>query len=71
MKKLHGYARELAIDEMLDKQALLDKAGQEWGLEDDGTVELYMMAKHCTYRDMLAYYRLRNEAMATDWGFEI
>lgn len=30
MKNLHGYARELAIDEMLNKQELLDKAGREW-----------------------------------------
>lgn len=41
------------------------------GLEDDGTVELYTMAKSCSYRDMVAYYNLRNEAMAEDFGFEI
>lgn len=71
MKNLHGYARELAIDEMLNKQELLDKAGREWGLEDDGTVELYTIAKSCSYRNMVAYYNLRNEAMAEDFGFEI
>ena len=34
MKNLHGYARERAIDEMINKLDLLDKAGKEWGLED-------------------------------------
>ena len=43
MKNLHGYARELAIDEQLNKLDLLDKAGREWGLEDVATIELYKM----------------------------
>lgn len=69
MKNLHGIAREIAIDEMLDKKALLEKAGKEWGLEDDGTIELYLMEVNHTYREMLNYYNLRNAAIAEDFGF--
>lgn len=69
MKNLHGIAREIAIDEMLDKKALLEKAGHEWGLEGDGTVELYLMEVKHTYREMLNYYNLRNAAIAEDFGF--
>ena len=69
MKNLHGIAREIAINEQLDKLALLDKVAHEWGLEDNGTIELHIMAKSCSYADMLAYYKLYNEAMAEDWGF--
>lgn len=73
MKNLHGYARELAIDEQLNKLDLLDKAGREWGLEDVGTVELYLMNRNGeTYAMMKKYYDLYNAAMAEDFfGFEI
>ena len=72
MKNLHGYARELAIDEQLDKLALLDKAGREWGLEDVATIELYKMHENGeTYVMMKKYYDLYNAAMAEDFGFEI
>jgi len=33
MKNLHGIAREMAIDEMLNKKELLEKAGREWALK--------------------------------------
>ena len=69
MKNLHGYAREIAIDEMINKKELLEKAGREWGLEDDGTIELYLMEKNHTYREMLNYYNLRNAALVQDFGF--
>lgn len=73
MKNLHGYARELAIDEQLNKLALLDKAGREWGLEDVATIELYKMNENGeTYVMMKKYYDLYNAAMAEDFfGFEI
>lgn len=73
MKNLHGYARELAIDEQLNKAELLDKAGKEWGLEDVGTIELYKMNENGeTYAMMKKYYDLYNAAMAEDFfGFEI
>ena len=43
MKNLHGIAREMLIDEMLNKRALLDIAAREWGLEDNSTIELFKM----------------------------
>ena len=65
MKNLHGYARELAIDEQLNKMELLEKAGREWGLEDVATVELYKMNENGeTYIMMKKYYDLYNAAMA-------
>lgn len=69
-KNPHGLTRDMLIEEQLNKQELLDKATHEWGLEDDGTIELYLMTKSCTYRDMVTYYNLRNEAMASDFGFD-
>ena len=72
MKNLHGYAREIAIDEQLNKAELLEKAGREWGLEDVATVELYKMNENGeTYAMMKKYYDLYNAAMAEDFGFEI
>jgi len=72
MKNLHGYARDLAIDEQLNKKELLDKAGKEWGLENVATVELYKMNENGdTYVMMKKYYDLYNAAMAEDFGFEI
>jgi len=71
MKNLHGYARELAIDEMLNKAELLEKAGREWGLEDDSTIELYRMNERGeSYKTMMEFYKLVNASMAEDWGFE-
>ena len=59
MMNLHGYARELAIDEMIDKRALIDKACHQWGLEDEGTIQLCLMdAKGVDYKSMLAYFRM-------------
>ncbi len=55
----------------MKKQELLDKAGREWGLEDVGTIELYMMAETCSYADMVAYYELYNATLTEDFGFEI
>ena len=71
MKNLHGYARELAIDEMLNKAELLEKAGKEWGLEDDSTIELYRMNERGeTYKTMHNFYNLVNATMAEDYfGF--
>lgn len=71
MKNLHGYAREIATNEMIDKMELLEKAGREWGLEDDSTVELYKMNENGeTYAMMKKYYDLVNAAMAEDFGFD-
>ena len=71
MKNLHGYARELAIDEMLDKLDLLGNAGQEWGLEDDSTIELYRMnARGESYKIMHAFYKLVCSAIDGDFGFD-
>lgn len=71
MKNVHGLAREIMIDEILNKMELLERAGSEWGLEDESTVELYKMKDNgASYTDMLAFYHLVNEAMAEDWGFD-
>lgn len=70
MKNLHGYAREIAIDEMLNKLELLEKAGHEWGLEDDSTVELYKMNERGeSYVAMKKFYNLVNAAMTEEFGF--
>lgn len=59
MKNFHGYARELAIDEMIDKRCLIDRACREWGLEEQGTRMLCLMdAKGLDYKSMLAYFHL-------------
>lgn len=73
MKNLHGYAREIAIDEQLNKAELLEKAGREWGLENVATIELYKMKDNGdTYAMMKKYYDLYNGAMEEDFfGFEI
>lgn len=73
MKNLHGYARELAIDEQLNKRELLDTACTSWGLEDVATIELFKMNENGeTYVMMKKYFDLYNAAMAEDFfGFEI
>lgn len=71
MKNLHGIAREMAINEMLNKMELLEKAGREWGLENVATIELYKMKDNGeTYVMMKKYYDLYNAAMAEDFGFD-
>lgn len=70
MKNLHGIAREIAIDEMLNKLDLLEKAGKSWGLEDPSTVEIYKMNENGeTYAVMLRFYNLVNASMVEDFGF--
>lgn len=69
MKGLHGFVREIAIEEQIRKMELLDKVSTEWGFEDVGTIEMHIMVKSCTYNDMLAYYHLRNAALVEDFGF--
>ena len=70
MKNLHGYAREIAIDDQINKLDLLDKAGKEWGLEDDSTIELYRMKDRGeTYAMMMKFYKLVNATMEEDFGF--
>ena len=65
MKNPHGIAREMLIDEMLNKAALVDKAVAEWGLEYDGTVTLATMAQNGTsYAVMVRFYNVRNETIA-------
>lgn len=69
MKNLHGYARELAIDEMLNKLDLLEQAGKEWGLEDPCTIELYRMNENGKdYTTMLNFFYLVNLALMGDFG---
>lgn len=72
MKNLHGYAREITIDEMLNKAELLEQAGREWGLEDDSTIELYRMNERGeSYKIMLEFYKLVNASLLEDFGFEM
>lgn len=42
-KNPHGLTREMLIDEMLNKRALLDIAAHEQGLENNSTIELFKM----------------------------
>ena len=69
MKNLHGIAREVAIDEMLNRKALLDKAAREWGFEYEGTIKLYEMEQTSTYKEMMAYYKEQNDALTEDEEF--
>ena len=65
MKNLNVNTYKAAIDE------LLNKAGREWGLEDDSTIELYAMSERGeSYDAMKKFYDLTNEAMAEDFGFD-
>lgn len=69
MKNLHGYAREHAIDEMLNKLDLLEQAGKEWGLEEKSTIELYLMKESgASYKQMLAYYKEVNSNLEEEFG---
>lgn len=69
-KNLHGFARDLAIGEMLNKEALLERAGAEWGLEDDHTIKLYAMKNTSTYADMLNAYKAYTIEMEEEMGSE-
>ena len=70
MKKLHGIAREIAIDEQINKLELLEKAMHEWGFENVATIELHQMNKNGeSYNMMKNYYNLYNAAMAENFGF--
>lgn len=69
MMNLHGIAREIAIDEQLNKTALLNKVAREWGCGFDGTVTLYEMAPTATYKDMIEYYNKRNSELTEDEEF--
>lgn len=69
MKNLHGLARELAIDEAINKKALIEKATENWGLEDAGTIELYLMEDHGeSYVAMKRYYDRYRASMAEYFG---
>ena len=70
MKNLHGYAREIAIDEMVNKEALLERAGTEWGLEDDHTIALYAMKSTSTYAEMLNAYKVYIREMKEEMDAE-
>lgn len=73
MKKLHGIAREMAIDEMLNKEALLDEMVKTYGFEAVETIELFRMEERGeSYAMMLTYKKLVDGAAAENWfGFEI
>lgn len=67
MRKLHGIAREIAIDEQIAQYELLNSATREWGLEDDCTVELYKMKERGeNYKAMKKFYELVNQTIATE-----
>lgn len=69
MKNLHGYARERAIDEMINKLDLLEQADKEWGLEDLSTIELYRMNENGEdYVTMLNFLYLVNFTLMSDFG---
>lgn len=70
MKKLHGLAREMAIDEQINKLELLEQVTREWGFENVATIELCQMNKNGeSYNMMKKYYDLYNATMAEDFGF--
>lgn len=53
----------------MNKDELLMRAGREWGLEDEATVEMYMMSvRGATYGDLLTYYDSVNSAIDSDWN---
>lgn len=54
----YDNAREMLLDEMLDKANLLDKAGRERGLEDPTVIKLYKLYESgASYIEMSMYYR--------------
>lgn len=73
MKNLHGYAREIAINEMMDKEALLNETVTNRGFEDELTIELFRMKERGeTYAMMVEYKKLYENAEAEEWfGFEM
>lgn len=73
MKNPHGIARELMINEQIDKKALLDAMVQTYGFEDAATIELFQMNERGeSYAMMLAYKKLVDGAAAEGWfGFEV
>ena len=72
-KNPHGLTRDMLIDEMLDKQYLLNEVGRNRGLEDELTIELYKMNERGeSYATMLEYKRLYENAERKEWfGFEM
>lgn len=73
MKSLHGYARELAIYDQVDKLDLLERATKKWGHEDINTIELYRMNERGeSYATMLMFYKMVEACMVEEWyGFNV
>lgn len=58
--------------EEINKQVLLNKVGATYGLEHYITINLYIMARACSYADMLEAYKLYKGAVQNDFfGFEV
>ena len=72
-KNPHGLTRDMLIDEMLNKRALLEDVGHDRGLEDDLTIELYKMNERGeSYATMVEYKNLYENAEREKWfGFEM
>lgn len=69
MKNLHGFARELAFTDLVLKQNLLDKAGREWGLEDESTIALYRMnTVDTSYVALHDFYLKENARKIDEYG---
>lgn len=72
-KNPHGLTRDLLIEEMLDKQNLLNEVIRNRGFEDELTIELHHMnSRGETYLMMVEYKRLYEAAERDEWfGFEM
>ena len=57
---------------MLKVEEILNMVATQWGLEDEGTVEMFRMAERgATAEEMMEYKTLREGAMTEEWfGFD-
>ena len=73
MMKLHGAAREIAINKMLAIEELKDHMVKTYGFEFSATIEFFKMCeRHESLNILREYVKLVDGAAAEDWfGFDI
>ena len=69
MKYPHGRARDILIDEQINKLDLLDEAVHNLGFENETTIELFRMKENG--KSYIAMRKFYNEAMREEFEFEI
>ena len=69
MKYPHGLARDILIDEQINKLDLLDEAVHNLGFENETTIELFRMKENG--KSYIAMWKFYNEAMREEFEFEI